>query len=82
MIDFFALSKSDSRPDYLMIHPSISTCYNERQLITSQADADLMLGEFQDGNFAEKVLTKHHMVRRFNFNFYIKKYELIENMIQ
>ena len=64
-LDFFALSKSATQPDFQLIHPSVSTCFNKKTLISNLRDEEILLEEFSKGNFNEQVLQKHHLVRRF-----------------
>lgn len=64
-IDFFALSKSATRPDFQLIHPSVATCFNETTMISNLQDEETLIKEFSRGDFNERVLQKHHLVRRF-----------------
>ena len=61
--DFFAIAKSDTRPDFQLIHPSIATRFNKKIFIDNGKDADELIAEFNDGNFHENFLEKHHLVR-------------------
>lgn len=62
-IDFFAITKSDTRENLCLLHPSVATCVNATTLITSSKDQQLLLSEFSAGNLHEKVLRKHHLTR-------------------
>ena len=68
-VDFFALTKSDTRKDYCLIHPSVATALNQTRLITSTDDAENFLAEFKDDNMEERVLQKHHLIRTLESDF-------------
>ena len=62
-LDFFAITESDTRENLCLLHPSVATCVNTTNLITSLKDEESLLSEFSEGNLHEKVLAKHHMTR-------------------
>ena len=66
-LDFFCLASSATEPDLQLVHPSISTCFNDQKLIMKKDDKEKLLDELSTGNFNEKILEKHHLVRRFFF---------------
>ena len=63
-LDFFAITKSSTRPDVSLLHPSVSTSFNETNLIRSFKDEENLLSELHDENLAAKILEKHHTTRR------------------
>ena len=65
-IDFFCVSESSTQPDPLLIHPSVSTHYNETTLIIKLPDRKNLLAELSQANFNERILEKHHLARRCN----------------
>ena len=48
-VDFFCLSKSATHPEPLLIHPSISTCFNKQKLIVKKSHKEILLQEFAQG---------------------------------
>ena len=63
-LDFFCLSKSETRPDFQLIHPSISTSFNNQKIILKSTDKNKLISELSYGNFSEKIIEKHHLTRR------------------
>lgn len=62
-VDFFAITKSTTRDDACLLHPSVATAFNKNTWISTLEDAEKLISEFKDPNLYENVLIRHHLVR-------------------
>ena len=61
--DTFAFTISDTRKDVHLLHPSVSTAFNETTMITSFKDEDMLLDETRQ-DLSLKIIQCHDFTRR------------------
>lgn len=60
--DAFAFTISDTRNEIHLLHPSVSTAFNETTMITSFKDEELLLDETRQ-DLTTKITKKHDFIR-------------------
>ena len=79
-VDVFALTESSTRPDPSFLHPSVSTAFNETNLIKSFDDEEKLLKELKNEDLVSRILEKHHITRRLEYCLYMVILNIKKNL--